>query len=129
MSASFSAEPGAQALQRREHLRAQVGQRLGVGAEDQLGQVRLGVLDDPEGAGPQRAVVRRPHLQPRPGRPGDGAAAQDRAQQRGPAAPVRVGHQQQHVVVEVGQVGGQQGPRRHRGQHRPHLRLRAPSRR
>ena len=40
------------------------------------------------------------------------------------AAAVHVGHQQQGVVLEVGQVGGDQGPRRHRGEHRPHLRLR-----
>ena len=75
------------------------------------------------GVRPQRPVVRRPRLQPRPGRPGERLVAGEGAQQRGPPVAVGVGDQQQRPVVELGRVGDGERGRRDAVQHRAHLGL------
>ena len=116
---------GAQVGEGRQRPRAQVGEGLRVGGQHQPGQVVLGVAGETVGVGAERAVVRRPHLQPRTRGAGDAAARGQRGEQPGPPAAVGVGHEEQRRVVR--HVAPVDGLEHHAGQgaaHGPGLRLR-----
>ena len=124
MSVSFSAVVGPELGQRCEHPDPQVRERLRVGGQHQLPEVLLGVQGEAQGERAERPVDRRAHRQPGPGRPGDGTPVAQQPQQRRPAAPAGVRHQEQHPLLEAGQVlGGLQGVGGQRPEQRPDVRL------
>ena len=115
----------AQVGEGRQRPRAQVGEGLRVGGQHQPGQVVLGVAGETVGVGAERAVVRRPHLEPRTRGPGDAPARGQRGEQPGPPPAVGVGHEEQRRVVR--HVAPVDGLEHHAGQgaaYGPRLRLR-----
>ncbi len=99
---------GSQVGERRERPRAQVGEGLGVGGQHQPGRWSSVSPESPAASARRARSYDARTCEPRTGRPGDApAVGRAVASRRGPAATVRVGHQQQRPARR-----GRAGPRR-----------------